>query len=121
MTRAKLTVTAFAALTLVSGCASVENAMAYKTGTKITPALQQQLKTGQTTREDATRLLGAPQSIETVGQELHYVVAPEKVIFHSPHVTATRFDGTNRETTAVQSDKIHRQKNLSRLRMMRRL
>ncbi len=73
MTRAKVTVAAFAVLTIVSGCASVENAMAYKTGTEITPELQQQLKTGQTTREDTTRLLGAPQSIETVGQELHYV------------------------------------------------
>ena len=73
MTTAKLTVSAFAALTLVSGCASVENAMAYKTGTEITPTLQQQLKTGQTTREDTTRLLGAPHSIEAVGQELHYV------------------------------------------------
>lgn len=92
MKMTKLTIAGFITLTAMSGCASIENATAYKTGTEVTPELQQQLITGKTTRDDAARLLGPPQSIETVGQDLHYVYNYSEI---------SHFSGNKSELTRI--------------------
>ncbi|MEW5250892.1 hypothetical protein [Microbulbifer discodermiae] len=77
----------------VTGCGSISNPIGgYKNGTEVTAEQAAVFSRGKSTAADVRASLGAPQSQEQVGDDLHYIYNYSEINHFSPNKNeSTRF------------------------------